>query len=101
MISVALGELQCPSLDYVYDMTWAEFTLRLVSFNRVEKKKAVEHRNLCFYSGIDLDTKKVKSSKDLWEIKGVDKPKQTKPSKCQMAAYKKAMDEYLKIKKNV
>ena len=100
MISVALGELQCPSLDYVYDMTWAEFTLRLVSFNRMETKRAVEHRNLCFYSGIDFVAMKKKYPKDLWEIKGVDKPKKTKPSERQWAAYKKAMDEYLKIKNN-
>lgn len=34
MIAFALGELKCPDLDFVYDMTWAEFQIRLFAYKR-------------------------------------------------------------------
>ena len=82
-------------------MPWCEFQLRLSSFNRSEQRKSVELRQLCYFSGIDLDTKKIKRPNDLWKIEGVDDVKQSnKPSERQLKAFKAAMDEYLKKKNN-
>lgn len=37
MISIAIGELGVANLQEVYDMTWAEFMIRLHAFKRTEK----------------------------------------------------------------
>lgn len=83
-------------------MTWAEFKLRLISFNRSEQRKSVELRQLCYFSGLDLDPKKVKKPSDLWKIEGIDDVahKQNKPTERQLRAFKREMDNYLKIKNN-
>lgn len=69
---MALGELQCPSLDYVYRMTWAEFQLRLISFNRMQEDKILIARRLAWVSLIapNYDPKKLKSMTEerLWSI---------------------------------
>ncbi len=39
MISVALGELGVPTLQEVYDMSWAEFRIRLFSYRRMQKRQ--------------------------------------------------------------
>ena len=45
---MCLGELKCPSLEYVYDMTWAEFCIRLFAFRRQEKKSLYDLRFLAY-----------------------------------------------------
>ena len=39
MISVALGELGVPTLQEVYDMSWAEFRIRLFAYRRMQKRQ--------------------------------------------------------------
>ena len=43
---MALYDLRCPSLDYVYRMTWAEFQLRLIGFNKSEERDLLKIRSL-------------------------------------------------------
>jgi len=45
---MALGELKCPSLDYVYAMTWAEFRIRLYAFDRQEKTDWYKVREIAY-----------------------------------------------------
>ena len=39
MFSVALGELGVPTLQEVYDMSWAEFRIRLFAYRRMQKRQ--------------------------------------------------------------
>ena len=39
VISVALGELGVPTLQEVYDMSWAEFRIRLFAYRRMQKRQ--------------------------------------------------------------
>lgn len=69
MISVALGELRCPSLIYVYRMTWAEFNLRLISFDREQKRNEHLARNIAWsaYIAPHQDPKKLRGMRiDKW-----------------------------------
>ena len=45
---MCLGELKCPSLSYIYDMTWAEFCIRLYAYKRQEKKEMYNLRFLAY-----------------------------------------------------
>lgn len=45
---MSLGELKCPSLDYVYSMTWAEYCIRLDAFNRGERADLYKLRELMY-----------------------------------------------------
>lgn len=72
MISFALGELKCPSLEYVYNMTWAEFRIRLHAWERIEEKELFLLRELAWvtYIAPHQDPKKMKKSKDsFWRLK--------------------------------
>ena len=46
MISFCLGELRMANLDAVYDMTWAEFQIRLFAFKRIELVEAQKLREI-------------------------------------------------------
>jgi len=39
VISVAIGELKVGTLEDVYNMSWAEFRIRLFAFKRMERNK--------------------------------------------------------------
>ena len=45
---MAIGELNCPSLDYVYRMTWAEFRIRLFSYRRQDKNEWYKVREVSY-----------------------------------------------------
>jgi len=45
---MAIGELDCPSYDYVLRMSWAEFRIRLFSYNRQEKNDWYKVREVCY-----------------------------------------------------
>ena len=81
-------------------MTWAEFKLRLIGFNRMERNKSVELRVLCYYSGLNLDPSKVKKPSDLWKIDGVDEAKRSRPSKRAIELFNREMEKVKKIKAN-
>ena len=54
--------MKCPSLNYVYNMTWAEFNIRLFSYNRIEQKDWFKIREMAYASfiGSHVDAKKIK-----------------------------------------
>ncbi len=49
---MSINELGCPSLEYVYRMTWAEYRIRLYAYNREEKKKLYRLRELAWITFI-------------------------------------------------
>lgn len=95
---MALYELKCPSLDYVYNMTWAEFLIRLYAWKRDEERKELSLRELAWitYIAPNQDPKKMKKSKEaFWPMKKNKKNTVTDDMK---AAIKKAQEEYLEAK---
>lgn len=98
MISVALTELGCPSLDYVYRMTWAEFQLRLIGFNRSEERQEYKLRRLAWvtYIAPHQNPKKLRGQKeDRWWRIG---KKNIKVSDEHKTKYIDLYKEYLKKK---
>ena len=77
MISFALGELNCPSLDYVYRMSWAEFNLRLFSYKRMNEGEMIKLRRLAWitYIAPHQDPKKLRGLREerWWKI-GENRP---------------------------
>lgn len=70
---MALYELKCPSLDYVYRMSWAEFRIRLFAYKRAKKKELFQLRELSWivYNAPHLDVKKLKKNKEaFWPLEG-------------------------------
>lgn len=61
MISFSLTELGLPSLRAVYEMTWAEYLIRLDGFRRQDRKELMYWRRAWFNSliGPHLDPKKL------------------------------------------
>ena len=69
---MALCELECPSLDYVFHMTWAEFRIRLHGWIRKEERELHKLRELAWitYIAPHQDPKKLKKSKEsFWPMK--------------------------------
>ena len=66
MIAFALGELKCPDLDFVYDMTWAEFQIRLFAYKRQDLYKWQMQRELMWvtYYAPHQDPKKLVKRKE-------------------------------------
>ena len=69
-------ELNCPSLDYVYDMTWAEFQIRAYGYKRQEERTDLRFREVAYHSHIggSLNLKKIPNKDKFWQIgeKSVD-----------------------------
>lgn len=100
MISFALGELKCPSYDYVLDMTWAEFQIRAFAYRRMQEKKELLAREGAWASliGSHYNPKKLPKSKDkFWRI-GV---KERKVDDRMKEAIRRAQEEYFKKKKEL
>ena len=95
---MSLGELGCPSLEYFYNMTWAEFRIRLFAYQRVEKRDWYKVREIAYASliGPHCDPKKLPKTKESFmpmnEKSGV--------SKSMIEQMKKAQAQYLKDKQN-
>ena len=69
---MALCELECPSLDYVFHMTWAEFRIRLHGWVRQEEREMFKLREIAWitYIAPHQDPKKLKKSKEsFWPLK--------------------------------
>jgi len=66
VISFALGELKCPDLDFVYDMTWAEFQIRLFAYKRIDLYEWQKLRELMWvtYISPNQDPKKMVKRKE-------------------------------------
>ena len=94
-------ELNCPSLDYVYSMTWAEFQLRAYAYNRMQDKEDLKFREVAWSSliGSHANPKKLPKSKDkFWKI-GKSKPQTISDN--MKEAIKRAQQEYFKKKREL
>ncbi len=62
-----MGELNCPNLDFVYDMTWAEFQIRLFAYKRMDLYKWIQIREMMWitYIAPHQDYKKMAKRKEL------------------------------------
>ena len=67
MIAFAIGELKCPDLNFVYDMTWAEFQIRLFAYKRMDLYKWQMMREMMWitYIAPNQDYKKMVKRKEL------------------------------------
>ena len=91
---MALGELGCPSLDYVYEMTWAEFMIRLYAYNRQQKKEWYKVREICYqiYTSNWMDSKRKPVSKERYmPLEGT---KVNKPNEKMLERIKQVQKEY-------
>lgn len=68
------------SLTDVYAMTWREFQLRLIAFNRMERNKSYLARQMTYFAGYGIHIPKAKKIDKFWEIEG-EKPTQADLSK--------------------
>lgn len=98
---MAVFELKCPSLEYVYDMSWAEYLIRLHAFQRSEKRSLYKVREISWAAtlGPHLNPKKLPKSKEkFWPLDSGSK--NTDVTELMRDRIKKAKDEYLKLKSN-
>lgn len=97
---MAIGELNCPSLDYVYRMTWAEFTLRLFSYNRQQKNEWYKVREICYqvYTSNWGDPKKKPISKE--QYLPLDGKKKKQMSDVMRKRILEVKSQFLKDKQN-
>lgn len=104
MISVAMGELGCRSLEEAYLMTWAEFRIRLHAWERQEKRELYRLRELAWviYNAPYQDPKKMKKNIDsFWSIEPKKGSEVTEKMRQRMKeAVEKYQDE-IKQKQNV
>lgn len=63
---MALYDLKCPDLKYVYRMTWAEFQLRLIGFNNSLEREAYQRRELAW--AFHVQPKKGQRIDSWWKI---------------------------------
>ena len=92
-------ELNCPSLDYVYDMTWAEFRIRMYGYNRMQDREDIRAREISWNALIapSRDPKKLPKTKDkFWQIG----TKEVSINEGMKEAIKQAQQEYFNKVKN-
>jgi len=63
-----LGELGVSSLKKVYKMTWREFQLRLMAYDRIERRKHEIARQSTYYAGYAFNVKNPKPIDVFWKI---------------------------------
>lgn len=97
---MALGELKCPSLDYVYDMTWAEFRIRLYAYHRMEKTDWYKVREIAYNAryGSHLETKRIPTKEKFMQL---EPKKAIKANAIRMARIKQVQDEYHRQKREL
>jgi len=66
VISFAIGELRMSSLEAVYDMTWAEFQIRLFAYKRMDLYDWQKRRELMWttYIAPHIDPKTMTKRKE-------------------------------------
>lgn len=94
---MSLSELGCPSLDYVYKMTWAEYRIRLHGWKVRQKRMDYRQRDVMYQillSGWADPKKKPPSIDAYWDISG----NQNDSKLHSLEALKRAKEEYNKSK---
>jgi len=96
---MSIGELGCPSLNYVYDMSWAEYLIRLYSFNRQRKQRLLEVREIAYASivGPHQNPKKIPSKEKFMPL---EDRKHNEPTELMKERMSKAIEEYHNNVKN-
>ena len=97
---MALGELKCPSLDYVYNMTWAEFRIRLFAYHRMEKTEWYKVREIAYAStyGSHMALKRIPSKEKFMTLE----PRKAMLLNVKIAArIKEVQDEYHRQRKEL
>jgi len=87
-------ELNSPSLDYVYNMTWAEFQIRAFAYKRMQEKEDLRFREVAYHSHIggSLMLKKIPSKDKFWQIGD----KRVSVDTSMYETIKKAQEQYFK-----
>ena len=105
MISVALGELGVPTLQEVYDMSWAEFRIRLFAYRRMQKRQDDMMRLHAYHAatGALYAFEPDKFPKTLSQFWRVDEKGEVSGREKRMEILKREQQKYLeqKQKKNV
>ncbi len=92
---MAIGELKCPSLDYVYDMTWAEFMIRLFAYRRQNKEQWYMVREIAYNALIAPNANPKKLPKNKEAYMSLDGKKQ-QVSDLMLERIRKAQSDYQK-----
>lgn len=97
-----MGELGIMSRDYVYDMTFAEFQIRLFAYKRMQLRDWEKVRQIAWsaYIGSHQDPKKMPKTIDKFMNLGGDNKQKSRVSDEQKERFMSAMAEYLKQVKN-
>jgi hypothetical protein len=98
VISVALGELGVPTLEDVYNMSWAEFRIRLFAFKRMQRDKLELLRIHAYHtaSGGTYAFSPKEFPKTIDKFWKLDKKVDKKAQKMRLEILKKAKEEYNK-----
>lgn len=96
-----MGELGIMQSEYVYDMTFAEFQIRLFAYKRMQLREWEKVRQISWsaFIGSHQDPKKMPKTIDKFMNLGNDKPKANVTQE-QKDRFMSAMAEYLKQAKN-
>lgn len=88
-------------LDDVYDMTFAEFQIRLFAYKRIQLKEWEKVREISWsaFIGSHQDPKKIPKTIDKFMSLGNEKPK-SRATDEQRKRFLEATEEYLKHAKN-
>jgi len=87
-------ELNSPSLDYVYNMTWAEFQIRAFAYKRMQEREDLRFREVAYHSHIggSLMLKKIPAKDKFWQIG----ERKVSSNTSMYDTIKKAQDDYFK-----
>ena len=88
-------ELNCPSLEYVNAMTWAEFQIRSYGWKRSDERESYKFRKIGFAAmwAFHGDFKRMpKSENKFWQIGN----KEISTTDAMQEAIKKAREDYFK-----
>lgn len=91
-----MGELKCPDLDFVYDMTWAEFQIRLFAYKRQDLYNWHKLRELMWitYISPNQDPKKMAKRKEQFLPLDGDKKHTTGVSEAQKEMFLQEFKKY-------
>jgi len=92
-------ELNCSSLNYVNDMTWAEFQIRAHGYNRIQEREDLRAREIAWAAliGSHANPKKLPKTKELFW--GIGKKQNVVVNTKMQDAMKAAQEQYFKEKK--
>ena len=101
MISFALGELGIRKLKTVYDMSFAEFQIRLFAWKRCQEREWEKVRFLAWHAmtGSHQNPKRLPKSLNQFMALGIDKKQGATISEAQKERFLEATKEYLKQSK--